>query len=369
MHEGERLGKYRVAQEIEPDLWLANRVEDFEQQVAVTLLPGPLASANQPEFVERRRKLAAIDHPAIPRLLNSGETREQESYLLYEFVPSEPALAVARTEKWPLARCIGMALEYLDALAKAHGNLLAHEHLTAESFRVTAAGQARLAAFPCVAAQADPAAADLSAIVKFISSLIANCELLRLPGDLKSILNKANQANPVKAYGSAYSLAADLRAFLARKPISTRRDTAIYRATLLARRRPELFYPTVVLAAAVLTATVYSVAMDTAARQSRNQAQARLRQLQQLTYSLESDIYEPVVKLPNSKAAREMLIRWTAESLDRLAAQAGDDAQLRSQLAHSYDRLAEMQRSNGDAAGALVSEQRARMLLAARPLQ
>jgi hypothetical protein len=109
--------------------------------------------------------------------------------------------------------------------------------------------------------------------------------------------------------------------------------------------------------------------MDTAARQSRNQAQARLRQLQQLTYSLESDIYEPVVKLPNSKAAREMLIRWTAESLDRLAAQAGDDAQLRSQLAHSYDRLAEMQRSNGDAAGALVSEQRARMLLAARPLQ
>jgi hypothetical protein len=91
--------------------------------------------------------------------------------------------------------------------------------------------------------------------------------------------------------------------------------------------------------------------------------------MQQLTYSLESNIYEPVSKLPNSKAARETLIHWTAESLDGLAAQAGDDAQLRSQLAHSYGRLAEMQRSNGDAAEALVSEKRAHAMLGARRAQ
>ena len=369
MHEGERLGKYRVAREMEPGLWLADRVEDFEQQVAVALLPGSHTSANQPEFLERRRQLGAIDHPAIPRLLDSGETAGQEAYLLFEFVPAEAALEVARTQKWPLSRRIGVALEYLDALAAAHRNLLAHGHLTADSFRVTSAGQARLAIFPCVAAQTDPVAADLSAAVKFISSLIAECELPHLPRDLKSILSKANRADPGKAYTSAYSLAADLRSFLDRKPVSARRATVIYRATLFARRRPELFYPAVVLAAAVLIATVYTVAMDSAARRSKNQAQARLRQMQQLTYSLESNIYEPVSKLPNSKAARETLIHWTAESLDGLAAQSGDDAQLRSQLAHSYDRLAEMQRSNGDAAEALVSERRAHAMLGARRAQ
>jgi serine/threonine-protein kinase len=364
MNEGELLGKYRIARELEPGLWLAERVEDFEQQVAVDLLSESLTAGSQLEFLERRRKLGAMDHPAIPRLLGSGETAGHEAYLLFEFVPAKPALAVARTENWPLARRAAMAIEYLDALAAAHGNLLAHGHLRVECFRVTAAGQARLSAFPSAISVADPAADDLSAAVQFISSLIADCRLAHLPHDLRSILNKANCADPGKGYASAYALAADLRSYLDRKPVSTRRATVLYRATLLARRRPELFYPALILAVAVLAATLYSVAMDSAAQRSRNQAQSRLRQMQQLTYSLESAIYEPVSRLPNSKGARETLIHWTAESLDGLAAQAGDDAQLRTQLAQSYNRLAEMQRSNGKTAEALVSEQRAHAILA-----
>jgi hypothetical protein len=367
--EGERLGKYRVAREMEPGLWLADRVEDFEQQVAVALLPSPLAAGSQAEFLERRRKLGAIDHPAIPRVLDSGETTGQEAYLLFEFVPASPALAVAHAEKWPLARRVAMAIQYLDALAVAHGNLVAHGHLTEEDFLVSPAGQARLAIFPLEGSEADPGAADLSAILKFLSKLIADCAPLRLPGDLKAILNKAKSADPRAAYQSTYSLAADLRAFLDRKPISARRATPAYRTALFARRRPELFYPTIALAIAVLVATLFSIAMDISARRSRDRAQARLRQMQQLTYSLESDIYEPVSKLPNSAAARDTLIRWTAESLDSLAAQAGDDVELRAQLAQSYNRLAQMQRSNGEAAQALASEQRARAMLGARRTQ
>ena len=50
MHEGERLGKYRVVREMAPGIWLAERTEDFEQQVAVALLPAPFTLASQPEF-------------------------------------------------------------------------------------------------------------------------------------------------------------------------------------------------------------------------------------------------------------------------------------------------------------------------------
>jgi hypothetical protein len=351
---------------MEPGLWLAERVEDFEQQVAVALVPNRLSSANELELQERRRKLAAIDHPAIPRLLDSGMTADQTPYLLFEFIPAEPALTVARAERWTLARRVGLAIEYLDALAAAHASLLAHGHLTVQSFRVSAASQARLPILSIESTEADPVAADLTAAIVFLSSLIAECGLARLPGDLKAILEKANCNDPAKAYWSTSSLAGDLRAFMARKPVSARKTTPTYRAALFARRRPELFYPAAVLVIAVLVVTLHSVAMDISAQRSRNLAQARLRQMQQLTYSLESDIYEPVSKLPNSSAARETLIRWTAESLDSLAAQAGDDAQLRSQLARSYNRLAQMQRSNGDAAKAMVSEQRAQVLLAAR---
>jgi hypothetical protein len=185
---------------------------------------------------------------------------------------------------------------------------------------IPAAGQARLSAFPSMISVSDPAAADLSAAVQFISSLITDCGLPHLPHDLGFILNKANCADPSKVYASAYSLAADLRSFLDRKPVSTRRASVMYHATLLVRRRPELFFPAMILAAAVLAATLYSVAMELAARRLQNHAQTRLRQMQQLTYSLESDIYEPVSKLPNSKAVSETLIRWAAESLDGLAA-------------------------------------------------
>jgi hypothetical protein len=352
---------------MQPGLWLADRVEDFEQQVAVSLLPKPRNPANQPEFLERRRKLAAIGHQAIPRLLDSGETDGREAYLLFEFVHAEPALAVAHAEKWPLARRVGMAIECLEALALAHGSLLAHGRLTVECFRVTAAGQARLTAFPSEISSADPAGDDLSAAILFLSSLVVDSGLQHLPSDLKSILNKAKCKDPARAYGSATSLAADLRAFRDHEPVSARNPTPIYHAVLLARRRPEWFYPVVLLSAAFLVVTLYSVAMDISARRSRDRAQERLRQMQQLTYSLQSNIYEPVSKLPDSKAARETLIQWTSESLDRLAAQAGDDAQLRLQLAQSYNRLAEMQRSNGDAAGAMASEQHAGAMLAAIP--
>ena len=362
MHQGERLGKYLVAQELEPGLWLAERVEDFEQQVAVVLYPGSKDPASLSEFLERRRKLGALDHPAIPRMLDSGETADQTPCLLFELIPADSALATARSEKWPLARRIGIVIEYLDALAFSHGNLLAHGGLTAESFRVTAAGQARLSIFPPLVSSADPVAADFEAAVQCLSDLVEHAGMPRLPGDLKAILHKAKCNEPSKAYSSASGLAEDLRAFMHRKPVSARRATPVYHAVLFARRRPELFYPAVVLAVAVLVAALHSIAMDISARRSRDQAQARLRQMQQLTYSLESNIYEPVSKLPNSKAARDTLIRWTAESLESLAAQAGDDAQLRAQLAQSYARLAQMQRSNDDAAGALISEQRARGL-------
>jgi hypothetical protein len=129
---------------------------------------------------------------------------------------------------------------------------------------------------------------------------------------------------------------------------------------------PALFYPAPVLAVSVLVATIYSLAMYSAAERSRIQAQSRLHQMQRLTYALESDLYGPVSALSNSKAARETLIRWSADSLDGLATQAGADTELRAQLARSYGRLAEMQRANGESADAEHSRQQAASILASK---
>ena len=367
MIAGERLGKYRMVAPMGPNAWLAERAEDFEQQVLAVLIPQALALEVQQNFLDRRQKLAALQHPAIPRLLDSGETSANLPYVLFEFNPAEPALAWASAQKSTLEQRLALALEFLDALALAHRNLIAHGQLCMDSFQVTATGQCRLPAFPCLVSSADPVAADISAMVEWMAKLVAESGTPRLPRDLQAILKKATATDSAFGYESAYALAADVRSFLAQRPVSARRAGPIYRSALYARRRPELFYPGVLVFATVLFAAAYSLVMDSAAERSRTQAQARLRQLQRLTYALESDLYRPVSALPNSKTARDTLIQWAAGSLDGLSSDAGNDAELRSQLSHSYERLAEMQRGNGDAAGALISEQHAHAVLRPAP--
>jgi serine/threonine-protein kinase len=362
--EGEHLGKYRVLRPLEANVWLAERREDFEQQAAVVFPAQRIAPEAKSAFQERRRKLAVLVHPAIPRFLDAGEASDDLSYNLFEFIPDEPVLAVARAQQWTLARRIAMALEYLDALAAAHRSLLAHGDLTGESFRVTSAGEARLSVFPAVESLADPVATDLSAAIGIVSNLIAESGVKKLPRDLQAILDKAHRPRPGETYASAYSLAQDLRSFLDRKPVSARKNGPSHRLALFARRHPELFFPAAALLATVLATAAYSFAMERAAQHSRDLAQSRLRQVQQLTYSLESSIYGPVSQLPNSKAARDTLIHWTTESLDSLAGESANDAQLRRQVAHGYQRLAEVLRADGQSAEAGRAEEKARALLA-----
>jgi len=356
---GELLGKYQALRALGHGLWLAERTSDFDQRVTVMLVESGESATHSRDFSERRRQLAGLHHPAIPRLLDWGVTAGHTPYLLFEFVEARPALAWADAQNAALPQRIALAVKFVEALALAHRSLLAHGSLDMESFRVTEEGHPRLAEFQGAISVADPVAADLQAVGDFAVSLLSQNGRMKLPRDLQLIVGKATSPLRASRYNSADELAADLQAFVDRRPVSVRKPTPLYNAALFACRRPELFYPGIALVICVLLATGLSLARDAAAKRSRNQAQNRLHQLQRLTYSLESDLYAPVSVLPNSASARETLIHWTAESLDRLTAEAGDDTELRSQIAFSYQRLAEVERSNGDAAAARHAEQQA----------
>lgn len=93
---GNRLGPYRLEEEIGRGgmgvVYRAKRVEgDFDQTVAVKVLPGALFS---PERVERfrreRRILAGLEHPNIARILDGGTTTEGVPYVIMEYVEGVP---------------------------------------------------------------------------------------------------------------------------------------------------------------------------------------------------------------------------------------------------------------------------------------
>ena len=115
---GDVLGKYRVSRQLE-DGWLAERTQDFEQQVFVALLPENFTNADEVEFLERRQKVAQLHETAIPRLISSGETREGLPYTLFDYTQTEAALAVAEGENRPLRQRVDLAIQVLEALSGA----------------------------------------------------------------------------------------------------------------------------------------------------------------------------------------------------------------------------------------------------------
>ena len=222
MKEGVRLGKYRIVRQMEPFIWLAERMEDFDQNAAVVFVPEIPSPNDEGNVRERRRKLASLDHPVIPRFLDAGESAGGLPYNLFEWMPNEALLAVARAEKWKLARRLTVALQHLDGLALAHRNLLAHGGLTTNSFRVMPAGQARIALFPATEAPGDSVEADLRAAVEFLSRLTAESGIEKLPRDIEAIVDKGRELESRRGYSSVDGLARDLRAYLEHRPVSAR---------------------------------------------------------------------------------------------------------------------------------------------------
>jgi hypothetical protein len=356
---GDIFGKFRVLRQLD-DGWLAERTEDFAQYGVLMVLPALATTVDEVTFLERRQKISQLSDPAIPKLIASTESLDGLLVNVFDFAEAETALDVADRERWSLKRRLDFSLQCLDALTVVHRSLLAYGTLSDSSFRLSTSRGARLAILPLVVRQEDPVMADLTATASFLESLWSRCR--PLPQDLRSILRKAHGIEASCRYSSVEEIANDVRAFSAHRPVSTRASTPLYRLQCIALRQPALFAMVGLLAIAALAATAQSVVKDAASKRSRDQARLRLHQLQELTSATELNLYQPVHVLPNSSKATVSLIQWTSQSLDSVAAGAGSDHEIRSELAQGYLRLAEMQRSDGDAGGAITSVSKSRAI-------
>ena len=395
---GARIGAWRIDRQLGEGgmglVFLAHRDDGrFDQQAAIKLLRFTLATqAEVDRFRRERRILARLDHPHIARLLDAGEHAvaggAEIPYFVMEYVEGEPLTHYARQRSLTPRQRIELYQQVLDAVGYAHQRFVLHRDVKPENILVNARGEVKLLDFGIAQLlEGDPSGAhertrsimmtpdyaspeqlrgepltvqsDVFTLGALLYELLGDRRAYDSPSftpltdrvaamtvtpapplgidtDLDTIVAKAMHVDLDRRYQSVEAFATDLRRYLNGQPVSARRDSAWYRARKFASRHR---WP--IAAAAVLVLSLAGGIVSTAYEARR--ANQHLAQLRQLSGRLLFQIHDAVGTLQGATKARELLVSTSAEYLDALSADAGDDPAFLTDLASAYERLGRIQ--------------------------
>ncbi len=193
---------------------------------------------------------------------------------------------------------------------------------------------------------------------------VPGIERRALRGDLERVLGRALAAQPEQRYGSAAELAADLERFLDGRPVSAHPPALTYRLGKFVLRHRAGTAAAAIVTASLVLATVVSLRQARIAEVERARAERRFNDVRRLANVVLFDVYASLDKVSGAMAARRLLVDNALRYLDDLAAEAGDEPALLSELAMAYERVGEMQglpewQSEGRTGDALASFERA----------
>jgi serine/threonine protein kinase/tetratricopeptide (TPR) repeat protein len=399
----ERIGSYQIVRELGRggmgSVWLARRADrQFEKQVAIKLLKrGTDTDEVLRRFQGERQILAQLDHPNIARLLDAGTTQDGLPFFVMEFVEGERLTDFVWARALPLNERLHLFGKICAAVQFAHQNLVVHRDLKPSNILVTADGEPKLLDFgiakllgagedawevtiagrerltpgyaspeqvrgepvttvsdvytlgallyeilagrpPHRFAAALPTATEMNRVIcdeePIRPSLAAKEPDMRkrLRGDLDTIVLRALSKVPARRYSSAATLAHDLRRYLEGRPVRARRDTTAYRARkFLGRNKPG------VAAASVLMVAL--LAGSAATLWQARRAERRFNDVRKIANSLMFEFHDAIKDIPGALAARQLVTRRAVGYLDSLAAEAGDDHSIQSELAAAYGMI------------------------------
>lgn len=360
-------GKFRLLECVEQGsdfaVYRAERVVDFAQTVTVRLpYPDPArpSAAVLESLRAEQRALASLQHAGIAGMVDAS-LEATSPWIATEFAEGEPLNLFCDRHKLGIRDRLALFLKVLDALAFAHRRLVVHGALTFERMRVDEAGNPRLAAFTVGANQAAAplsTAADVQAAGRLLYELLVGkavpepaakpslycAKRLRhwLRGDLDAIVLCALAPQPAARYADASAFAADLRNVLNSRPVEARHGGALYRALRLARRNRLAAAAVGVLAAIAVCSATVIVEQNIEAARARAQAQVRLADTQRLTDSMLVQLSAELDRLPGAEPVETAVLHRIAQTLDRMAQQAGSESAFRENLAREYLLLARL---------------------------
>ena len=375
--------------------------------VAIKVLRHECADPKRVQRLEQEAELLGrLQHPSIAQIYDAGSWDAglgAQPYLVMEYIEGVPLLEFVRSANLSRADRIDLMIGICDAVQHAHDRGVIHRDLKPSNILVTADGHPRVVDFG-VAALLDPSegvrqtitesgaivgttaymspeqAAGNAAIggpaVDVYALGVVTYEVLsgRLPlelggltvaeivtaitttpprplgrvdvslgGDIETVVGKALEKDPERRYARPRDFADDLRRVLAHEPILARRPTATYRLSRFMRRHRAVAASVAIIVCILIGATVVSTWQAFAARRAEADANRRLSQMRSLATSLILDMEDRLGDVEGATAVHAFAVQTGLACLREIAAERHDDPSLRTEVAHAYGRIAELQ--------------------------
>jgi serine/threonine protein kinase len=159
---GQTLGAYRLLRRLGAggmgEVWLAERIDGFAQQVAIKWAhPSKLSRESVARFDLERQLVASLDHPAIARVLDGGlecpladdmaAADEASLWFAMDYVDGLPLDQFVAETKPDLAARLGLMLQLCEAVQYAHQRLVVHRDLKPSNVLIDQQGRVRLIDF------------------------------------------------------------------------------------------------------------------------------------------------------------------------------------------------------------------------------
>jgi tetratricopeptide (TPR) repeat protein len=316
---GQRLGDYAIVRELGAGgmgtVLLAERADGtFTRQVALKLIRGFPTEDGRKRLRRERQILAELDHPAIARLLDGGETDDGQPYLVMEYVPGQGLLEHVAARGLTLSARVELWCTIAEAVAHAHQRLVVHRDLKPSNVLVREDGQPKLLDFGIaklvdlgddtdrastrvyspgyaspeqLAGRPITTRTDVHALGTLLRELLLGMRgddrpseppigAVRVDADLAAIVERARTAEPSGRYATVEAMLEDVRRWRGGLPVRARGQNLAYRARkLLWRWR----LPVALAAAALVGTAVFVVQLrDSRDRALDAEAQARAAQ-------------------------------------------------------------------------------------------
>lgn len=198
---------------------------------------------------------------------------------------------------------------------------------------------------------------------KDIDSKLLTPDSRLLSGDLQNIIAMSLRDDAARRYGSVEAFSEDIRRYIQGLPISARKDSVSYRASKFVKRNRIAVAVACLFVLSLIGGLATTLWQFRQAQSERARAERRFNDVRSLVNSLLSELNDEMGKVSGTTKVRQLLVQKTLEYLDNASREAGGDTSLERELATAYVKVGDIQGNSyqqnlGDTTAAMASYQK-----------